>query len=326
MINYRSPLSSSNFLADTLRFVIGSFANPFFKNGDVKYTYPAVRFQRKYFQQTKYAHSRDTLTKISEKLDYIVCGSDQIWAPNVFDAIYMADFVDGNHPKKISYAASIGLNAIPEELSRTYRELLRSFHRVSVREEAGSILLRNSCGIDAAVVLDPTLLLSAQSYRSIQRPLNGAKEPYVFCYFLNQDNQYRDTVYQYAKENGYTVIGFSRKAEDAQWMRAVQYIDPSQFLWLIDHAQAVFTDSYHGTIFSLLFHKKFFTFERFEKNDPINQNSRIDQLVAYFGIDRRILNNGKRLADCTPLDFELVEEQLTQLRQLSHKYLLEALE
>ena len=108
-------------------------------------------------------------------------------------------------------------------------------------------------------------------------------------------------------------------------MNILKYISPREFLWLIHHASYVFTDSYHGTIFSLLYHKDFYTFRRFTEKDKINQNSRLEQLNAWFNITDRIIDSSDipSLANC--YDFSYFESALNKARDISITYLLEAI-
>lgn len=287
--------------------------------------YSFERFYHDRLRKTKTVTERDELKNLTSKYHSIVFGSDQIWAPNVYNPVYMGDFLDDPTKKLVSYAASIGLNDIPEELRPVYRSLLSRFSRISVREEMGKKLLKEHCGLDAEVVLDPTLLLEASEYRKIQKPVSKFKERYVFCYFLNKDHHYHQRVEEYAKLHGYKVVGVSVCEQDGAWMELLPATGPQEFLWLVDHAEAVFTDSYHGTIFSLQFHKKFWTFERFAKDDPICQNSRIQQLNHLFGIGARILAPDDPVDDRAQLDYEEIDTKLYRSREKSVRFLQEAL-
>ncbi len=245
-------------------------------------------FQNQYFRQTRAVQEEKDLLRLSERFDAFICGSDQIWAPNVFNPVYMLDFVRGGK-KKISYAASIGLNELPPNLIGEYTRLLSDFDSVSVREDAGAELLKKECGITARTVLDPTLLLDAETWQTLEKETAFEKSKYIFCYFLNARHGYAALVKEYAKKHGYAIVGVSADERDAERMELVR-IGPREFLRLIHNAQAVFTDSYHGTIFSLLYRKRFVTFERFSDSDPLCQNSRIYQLDRYFGLNGRIVN------------------------------------
>jgi hypothetical protein len=148
-------------------------------------------FQNRYLKQSKLFQDKWKINKVKNKYDVIVSGSDQIWAPNVFNPVYMGDFKKSKNQKKISYAASIGLSDIPESLIDTYKELLSDFDHVSVREETGKELLLNSCDCKSKVVLDPTLLLNTTQYDKLLKKVQNIKQPYVFCYFLNKNHKYR---------------------------------------------------------------------------------------------------------------------------------------
>lgn len=291
-----------------------------------KYSFSFSAFCAEYLHQTSVKYNSGNLRKIVSKFDVVVCGSDQIWAPNVFNPVYMLDFVPDGIPK-ISYAASIGLNEIPDDLVGTYQKLLSRFQAISVREKQGAQLLDQRCGIKSEVVLDPTLLVNVGHWKELEKKVNR-KDKFIFCYFLNKDHRYKEAVQAYAKRHGVEVIGCSANTEDASWMTILgNEIGPCEFLWLIHHAETVFTDSYHGTIFSLLYHKPFITFERFENSDKICQNSRIYQLDDHFCLSQRII----RVTDDTEIviddfDYDMFEQRLCELRKSSMEFLKKALE
>lgn len=290
-----------------------------------KRTYNFHAFRKTFLNQTKLCLDREQLAVLAKTYANIVVGSDQIWAPNVFDPTYMLDFIDGDNVTKISYAASVGLNDIPSQLCDTYRNLLSDFDSLAVRETKGQNLLKEKCSIDSKVVLDPTLLVSADQYRMIEKRVDKMEGQYVFCYFLNENHEYRERVVDYAEKKQLKIVGYSVNSNDKRWMNTIDDIGPREFLWMIDNASAVFSDSYHGIIFSLLFHKEFYMFERFKSTDPICQNSRIAQLCNYFNINSRILSKDKRCTDCELYDFGDFEKALKKERKSSIKYLEDAL-
>lgn len=321
IINYRESGEYSK-KKDLLRL----FAHYLFKLfGNNRFAYSFLRFQIQYLNQSAPIQSLTYLNNNASQYDCIICGSDQIWAPNVFNSVYMLDFADGSKVKKISYAASIGLNGIPNNLIPLYKELLSDFGHISVREQTGQKILKDKCGINSTVVLDPTFLLGTNEYRDLQKK-PGILDKFIFCYFLSVNHGYQKVVQEYAKKNGYRIVGWSAKASDCNWMTLMQWIGPCEFLWLIEQAECVITDSYHATIFSLLFHKKFWTFERFSADDPICQNSRIYQLDDYFEIGERIIRSDSSLCDCTSINYENFEDKLKELKDKSINYIKEALE
>lgn len=282
-------------------------------------------FQKRYLNQTEPFADPSYIMTIAHKYDCLVYGSDQIWAPNVYTPIYMGAYVP-NSVKKISYAASIGLNEIPADLVEVYKKNLSSYYAVAVREEEGKDLLKNKCGIDASVVLDPTLMIDACTYKSMQRRVRGLKGKYIFCYFLNKEHNYKNKVQEYARKNNLQIIGASDRKADAEWMTLLTNIGADQFLWLINHAETIFTDSYHGSIFSLLFHKNLWTFIRFAEENPICQNSRIRQLKKNFNIGNRIITAEQDIDDTIKIDYTFFEKQLAELKKCSISYLCKAIE
>ena len=317
-INYRNPkYGTISPFRVLVRYMLGKILPQ-------KFYSPYIFFQKDYFKETKLTQNLEEAKKLCAEMDAVVCGSDQIWAPNAFNSLYMADF-EGDNTQRISYAASVGLNDIPDDKAEIYTKLLAKFSDISVREDAGKELLREKCGADAKVVLDPTLLRDVSDYRKIEKkPFVMPEEKYVFCYFLNKDHSYRERVEKYAKERGLTVCGISARAADKEWMQLLPTIGPREFLYLISNADKVITDSYHGTVFSLLYHKDFATLERFSAEDPICQNSRIYQLRDVYGLADRIYPAQKEIEDI-PYDYEKFEQILAEKRQASIAFLKEAL-
>lgn len=288
-------------------------------------TYSFSEFARKYLNQTKPYFETEKLKKC---LNYssIVVGSDQIWAPNVFDPVYMLNFVDSATIKKISYAASIGLNNIPVDLRNEYSRLLSDFSHISVREKDGADLLKRICNVNAEVVLDPTLLLDVKDYTALEKPVKNINKPYAFCYFLNADNNYKKKVEDFCNKKNLKIIGVSANIRDSEWMLLLnRIVGPSEFLWLIHNSDVVFTDSYHGTIFSLLYGKLFYTFMRFTNDDPVCQNSRIRQLENLFNIEDLVIENGSTIDERKSMNYDRFKVLLDKYKNKSIEYIKEAL-
>lgn len=319
IINYHNPkygrVSESK---DLVRYLLSSSIGHI----SPRFRYPHLNYMRRYLIQTKPVYDEQGVQELSKLFDTIVFGSDQIWAPNVYNPIYQGKY--SPNCKKVSYAASIGLPEIPLSLVEKYKENLSNFSHIGIREEEGQRVLKNQCGIDSEVVLDPTLILSVDRYKAMERKVSNMKEPFVFCYFLNTNNQYRQSVEAFTKQHGLKIVGCSAKNEDEEWMTIIKDISACEFLWLIHHSSCVFTDSYHGTIFSLLYHKNFRSFMRFAEDDPIVQNSRIRQLDQYFSI-APLIQNPKQDVSEIDFDFEKFETSLSQLREKSLSYLKKAL-
>ncbi len=289
-------------------------------------TYSFSNFRRKYLNQTKPYYSEEDL-KTCPNYAAIVVGSDQIWAPNVFNPVYMLNFLDSSTIKKVSYAASVGLDNIPINLKAEYSKYLSDFAHVSVREKDGAELLKKVLNIDAKVVLDPTLLLKIKDYMEIEKSIKHIDKPFAFCYFLNSDNNYEKKVRDFCDKKNLKIIGVSARDRDSTWMSLInRKVGPSEFLWLIHNSNVVFTDSYHGTIFSLLYNKKFYTFMRFKSDDPICQNSRIRQLESIFDIKDFVVNGGDNIDDSKSMNYNKFKILLDAYKAESIKYLEGALQ
>lgn len=289
-----------------------------------RYQNPFTKFRKNYYNMSHLIQEKLVLQDTIKSFDFVICGSDQIWAPNVFDSVYMLDFVP-EKITKISYAASIGLNTIPIDMVDIYKKLLSRFRAISVRENKGALLLKE-LGIESTVVLDPTLLIDTKTWQKHENAVKTNKK-FIFCYFLKTNHNYKNVVENYAKKNYVDILGCSANKNDSEWMTLVNSVGPKEFLWLIHHAEAIFTDSYHGTIFSILYHKDFITFERFENTDEICQNSRISQLDDYFHISNRILKKSdyEKFEIIPAINYSKIEKNISEQRYRSMDFLYRAL-
>lgn len=320
IINYRNPkIGVPSIRKDNIRLFLGCLYRHFPFIIKRRYAYPSLYFRKKYLRETDVVTTKEQIEELSSHFDTIVFGSDQIWAPNVYNPVYMGDYI-ASHVKKVSYAASIGLNYIPKDKVGHYKKSLSTFSMLSIREEKGKELLSEKCELDAKVVLDPTMLVDVSVYKKMARRVRHISTPFVFCYFLNDNHEYKRQAEKIANDKNLQIIGVSANVNDRCWMQLFDDLGADEFLWMIQEAQIVLTDSYHGTIFSLLFHKDFRTFVRFKSDDPINQNSRILQLDSYFGISSRIVSPDKDLSDAD-FDYEAFENRLSELRETSLDYL-----
>ena len=327
IVNYRNPRLSSipksirSKIKAAIRYLLAQIPEL-----GKRWHINTINFRKRYLHETLPFNSEEEGARICRDISVVCCGSDQIWAPNCYNPYYFAHFLYGKKVRKISYAASIGLNDIPANLAKVYRQHLLDFYAVSVREKEGSELLKSRCNIDSTVVLDPTLLVDVSVYEKMQRKVNGIHKPFLFCYFLNKEHQYKENVERYAHEHNLQIVGVSDKASDAEWMNRLTGLGADHFLWLINNAETIMTDSYHGSIFSLLFHKNLWIFQRFEESNPICQNSRIRQLKNNFNLGQRIIMATSPIDDTKAIDYNYFESRLKELRDSSLDFLKKALE
>lgn len=203
--------------------------------------------------------------------DAFVVGSDQVWNPD-FDFISELEYLPFIPAvKKLSYAASFGVSEISSNRDRT-AELLRGFSSISVREDAGAAIVRDLAGVTAEVVLDPTMLVGCEAWEGVARKpgVQGLDSPYLLKYVLGDDAHDGD-IAKTAGELGLSVVDLTD---------GFLPVGPAEFVWLIAHARMVCVDSFHGSVFSLLFHRPFVIFER--QSADADMSSRFDTLCRIF--------------------------------------------
>ena len=241
------------------------------------------------------------LKKASLQYECVVCGSDQIWLPdNLKDHYYTLEFCS-DKTKKGSYAASIGVERLNMMQQNAYKRFLNKLDFISVRENTAKDLLSSFYKKEKiSWVCDPTFLLTKQQWQVLeQRPsfLNNFSGKYIFCYFLGRNENHRRVVYDYAKNHGlliFSIANFKGACDADLYLTDVQLYDLSvnEFLYLINHAEMVCTDSMHATIFSIIFETNFITFERFKRDDHNSRNSRIYSLLSAMGLESRLCIGG----------------------------------
>ena len=159
------------------------------------------------------------------------------------------------------------------------------------------------------------------------------KQKYIFCYFLGNNSDQRDFAKKLSEKTGYKIVTLPHMDEiiktDFEFGDYKLYnIGPSEFINLIKNAEYVCTDSFHGTAFSIMNHKLFFSFGRYANNSKQSTNSRIQSLLNSLKISNRLCNANDSIEDCIErkIDYSQVDESLEELRKYSRNYLTNAIE
>lgn len=287
-------------------------------------------FAKKYFTNLSEPYGGwETLVRESaEKYDTFLCGSDQLWLPNNLGShFYTLEFAP-DHKKKIAYATSFGVSQIPDRQKKATAKYLNRFQYLSTRELAGQKIIEELTGKKANVVCDPTLLFDAEDWAQMIPNKKVVKEPYVFCYFLGTNEEHRDASNEFKKKTGLKIVTcpyLDNFVETDQQFGDIQLfdMDAEDFVNLVRHAEYILTDSFHGSVFSILHYKKFMTFNRFNAGAN-SRNSRIDSLCTLLGLSARRYD-GNVMNVKKDIDYIGVEERLDKLRAGSIKYLETAL-
>lgn len=217
-----------------------------------------------------------------DNFDFFICGSDQVWSPYSCDVntTFFLTFAEKN--KRIALSPSIASENIPQGKITEFREYFMGFNHISTREYSGSNLVLELTGKKAETLIDPTLLFDSNFWRAYEkRPTKMCRGRYAVCYFLGDSSQ-TDKIYEICHNESLTVIDI---LHDKKYLS----LGPDEFIYLIRNAKKVFTDSYHGTIFSIIFHIPLILCKREGTN--INMNSRFETLFSKLRIDMKQLSD-----------------------------------
>lgn len=284
-------------------------------------------FSQTYFHVSRIYENRMDLMMDTNSYSAFVVGSDQLWSPaNIDNDFYTLTFVPDEIPK-IAYATSFGTTSVPKYQYQRAKEFLERFDAVSVREESGRRLVRQFTGKDVPVVLDPTLLLERKDWEEFadQEPMIEGK--YIFCYFLGNNRENRKFAKRLKEQTGYQIVALLHMdefiPEDENFADIAPYdAGPKEFVNLIRNAEYVCTDSFHGTVFSVIFGRKFFVFNRYRESDRMSTNTRIDSLLNMLSLEDRRKKGAER-TECLAenIDFTGAYEILEEKRRESLEYL-----
>lgn len=273
-----------------------------------------------------------TIQNCLNKFDIFVTGSDQVWNPNWHKDAYYLNFVPEDVPK-LSYAASVGKSELSEKELDDIIPKIKRINKISVRECEAKKILQPYIDQDIKVVLDPTLLLKQEDWNKITIE-NNVNEQYVFVYLLGSNLKHRKKIKNISTVLGYKIlylphIHFQYEPADENFADIDLYdVGPAEFVGLIKNAEMVITDSFHGCVFSIIYHKKFWALKRHKDTEKGNMNSRLYTLFSNLGLEERLLDDDQKLTKeelLREIDYEAVDEKLEILRKDSMDFLENAL-
>lgn len=242
-----------------------------------------MSFTQDYITETEFSIDENNIpSELPKQFDYFIVGSDQVWNPYYIkgSSIYFLTFVPKG--KRLSFAASFGISEIPKEFEEKYRLWLSEMAGLSVREEAGSEIIKKLTGKEASIVIDPTLMLTKDKWLSISKPyIKKPKKKFLLTYFLgdvSEDNKRK--IKNIAIENKLEIVNLSSLVDKKYYIA-----DPAEFIDFIYTSDLFLTDSFHGAVFSILLEKPFFVFNRVGKGPSMN--SRINTLLSTFKLNNQ---------------------------------------
>ncbi|RHO62151.1 polysaccharide pyruvyl transferase family protein [Tannerella sp. AM09-19] len=258
----------------------------------------------------------------------IISGSDQLWNPYYTEPFLL---LQGFNNKKYSYASSIGVMEIPEEKKPLYRQALSSFSEITVRENLAIKVLQEFCDCKISKVVDPTFLLTRKEWEifSSQHTLSSFNiaTPYLLCYFIADNDFYWERVEYIQRQTGICriVVIPMKPAHFRENKELIENAGLNDFVFLINHATLICTDSFHATAISINLERDFITFLRFPNFGEGSQNSRLEDLLTQYHLENRLFENDE-IKYLVPIDFSYARSRLAQERKKSLSFLISIVE
>ncbi|WP_281696432.1 polysaccharide pyruvyl transferase family protein [Bacteroides clarus] len=255
--------------------------------------------------------SGDDFEKLNSEFDAFVVGSDQVWNATMLNRRYFLDYVNADK-LKVAYGPSIGVGTVLPAQRKVYKQYVANFTRVAVREKLLCDILNEELpNLQAQHLLDPSMLCPREEYLKMAKLPQGVETVgYVLCYFAPNNIHQETVVRKYAEERKLKVVTMAMFGYS--WTMKEDMIvcpDQTEFLGLILNAAAVFTSSFHCTIFSIFFHRDLFVFESKQVSKSATTNQRYIEQLNIYGISHRYIRWNENLNESIlkPIDYNIVE-------------------
>lgn len=273
--------------------------------------------------------SLEQLSQSPPNCDCYITGSDQVWSPYIayFDPVFFLDFDDAKEKGRYSYAASFGTGNIPDDMKSEYIRRLSGYKKYSVREAVGAEIMKDLLNETAEVCCDPTFLLDVCDWEKIACPTRK-KKPYILIYYVARTQNLQIYAQQLAKEKKMKVVCVAATtAPDVitgrvDWRYGFNIktaCSPQKWLAMFRDAEYVLTNSFHGMVFSILFHKKFLIQTNLNQSQ---RNERASSLMSALNIYGRELSGDITQIDA-PLLWDEIDIKRQELKLSAEKYLAE---
>ena len=274
----------------------------------------------------------ESINHLGQDFEIFIVGSDQVWNPNVVNRFYLLDFPVYANAKRLSYAASIGRGFINKYEGECFKKYLDSFDAISVREDSAKALLEKAeVKVSIKIVLDPTMLLSTEEWNQVcsERMI---KEKYVLLY------SFSNCLFQNELKDFYTSLGYQiifipyvkqkyNKFDGISPLRPMWNVGPAEFLSLIRYADVVVTDSFHGAVFSIMYNRTFYVFNRDNVKAKTSKNVRLCDLLNLYGLSDRMIENVENLKKLNDnINYVSINQKRIMFADESIKWLQQSLE
>lgn len=257
--------------------------------------------------------------KISDRYDFFITGSDQVWNPYDSGRSEIDFLTFASEEKRISFSASMGVEKIPDQMRKKYREYLKDYHRISVREETAKMIIEELTGrTDVEVLVDPTMLLTAKEWEKVsEKPDIPYHSRYILAYFLGGMGARAAVIKSIAEMYSCDII-------DIYDMNSAFYTcGPQHFLELEKNAFLICTDSFHSAVFAFLFNRPFIVFDR--ENTKFNMDSRMETFLSKFGLQQSKYRVDRDVDQYFNWNYTAGYETLEKEREKARRFLANAL-
>ncbi len=265
----------------------------------------------------------EEIKKANLRLDAYITGSDQVWNPahiGGFDPAYYLDFAEPGS-RRISYGASVGSDFIHPKYKEDMRKSLSAYTGISIRESSIKEAVQELTEVPVQVVLDPTMLLVKEDYEEI-KVKSPIKEPYILVYMIEKNDQVISLANTISISLGLPVIQRRPTKGLTNQLPPFYTADAGEFLGLVEGASYVITNSFHGTVFSVLYEKPFVSMLHSDTG------SRTVDLLTELGLQSHLLYDLEDFRDFSMfklINREQVKEQIDQMKITSREFLVRSL-
>lgn len=337
---------------ESMHLTYAMIKNPLGANVDVNQlcrSHP-LRFAAEQYEITPLLRLNE-MGKLNDSFDTFLLGSDQMWnyyLSQNYKQSYYFDFA-ADEKNKVAYGTSFGLNRFvgPEDEKKRVYQNLHRFQAISVRDDFSKNICDKNFDISATIVSDPVFLCPVEKYQELSQQADAAyqpKQPYLFSYVLDPSPEFGETLRKAAQKSGLPVVIILdelvyNQPHNMQQMRErlgltdadqnIQILDDpniKEWLFCMEHAQFVLTDSFHGACFSILFQKNFLVLR-----NQVRGGSRFPFLLGELGLLERMVSSPEEMAQRyaevadTAINYAPVQEKLEQKKRESRQWLEDAL-
>jgi len=278
----------------------------------------------RYYKSEKFLNEMISFTNIKYKnfaelkeappiADIYIVGSDQVWNSEIYSVL---DFI--SLKRKISYASSIGKNSVSTEELYQIKYYLDSFNAISVRENSAKIILEKNGLKNIYQVLDPVFLLKKEDYLKLS--IKPKEKKYILIYSFEFNEKINEIAQKISKKMNLKIVEIGGAIKKYKSNKFISNIGPKEFIGLIEGADFILTTSFHGTAFSLLFNKNFFSAL------PSTRSTRIQSLISMLNLNRRVIRNNDKFKVeelLGPLDYTIINEILESEIEKSKQFLID---